>query len=232
MAKPLCIVIHGFTGNPQEVAPVADALSRVGFDVLTPLLPGHYPSRKRMDKVQSSSWISSINELLERALDENREIHIVGFSMGALIAILMGHRHSVQSLVLLSPAVYVGTPNVFMTRSKQVLRFLRENQSWSKNTLRNQLVSLRAAPLYNVLQFQKVVREAKKAVPHLRAPICLIHGLNDELVDPKSSEWIYQRCASQEKELHMLTHSGHLICHDIEADILTHLVTEFLSRHS
>lgn len=130
-----------------------------------PLLPGHHHSRKRMDKVQSSNWIHAIEELIGRAMNEKRAIHVIGFSMGALITVITGYRYAIRTLVLLSPAVYVVTPNVLvMIRSKQIFKLLRENRSSFKNTLRNNIASPRSAPLYNVLQFQKVVRDAKKVV--------------------------------------------------------------------
>jgi len=210
---------------------LAEALSRSGYDVVTPLLPGHHHTKKRMKKVQASDWIHTIEELTERAMNEKRTIHLIGFSMGAMIAAIMGYRYSIRTLVLLSPAVYVVTPNVLVTRSKQTFKLMRENRSLFKKTMRNNFVSLRSAPLYNVLQFQKVVREAKKAIPYVKIPICIIHGLEDEIVDPKSSEWIYKAVASQEKELYILSHSGHLVCHDVEINLIVQTVTHFLKKH-
>lgn len=184
-----------------------------------------------MDKVQSSNWIYAIEELIETAMHENRTIHIIGFSMGALIAVIVAYRYAIRTVVLLSPAVYTITPNVLMIRSKRILNLLRENRPLFKDTLRNHIRSLRSAPLYNIVQFQKVVRDAKKVVPYLTVPVCVIHGIKDELVDPKSSEWIYKTISSQEKELYLLSHSGHGLCHDIEAPRLVQKVIHFLKKH-
>ena len=35
------LVLHGFTGNPQSLRPLAEAVADAGFTVDLPLLPGH-----------------------------------------------------------------------------------------------------------------------------------------------------------------------------------------------
>ena len=35
------LVVHGFTGNPQSMRPLAEALAAAGHTVSLPLLPGH-----------------------------------------------------------------------------------------------------------------------------------------------------------------------------------------------
>lgn len=231
MSRPLCILIHGFTGNSVEVLPLAEALSQSGYDVETPLLPGHHHVKRRMAKVQAFEWIYAIEELTKRAIHEQRTIHLIGFSMGAMIALILGCRYPVRTLVLLSPPVYVFTPNVLIGRSKRTLRLLRKNRSSYMNTMRNNFTGLFSTPLYNVAQFHKVVRDAKKAVPFLRTPVCIVHGLEDEIVDPKSSEWIYTTVSSPNRELHILPHSGHVVCHGLEVNLLVETVISFLKKH-
>jgi pimeloyl-ACP methyl ester carboxylesterase len=37
----VCLLFHGFTSGPYQFAPLAERLHRAGYNVLTPLLPGH-----------------------------------------------------------------------------------------------------------------------------------------------------------------------------------------------
>ncbi len=36
-----CLLVHGFTGTPQNVRPLADYLARRGLAVSAPRMPGH-----------------------------------------------------------------------------------------------------------------------------------------------------------------------------------------------
>ncbi|WP_284285259.1 hypothetical protein [Alicyclobacillus fastidiosus] len=115
-----------------------------------------------MDKATASDWIGAIEELTKRAIYEKRVVHLIGFSMGAMIAAIIASRHSIRTLVLLSPAVYIVTPNVLLTRSRRMVKLVRENRFLFSQAMRNEFTSMGSAPLYNVLQFQKVIRDAKK----------------------------------------------------------------------
>ncbi len=232
MPHDLCVVVHGFTGNPSEVAPLGQALKELGYDVVMPLLPGHNLTKARMERVEASNWINAIDRIIAQAKEQNRVIHMVGFSMGAMIAALMAKRFSLRSLVLLSPSVYVVTPNVLLTRTKKTIQLLKQNHSLLKSRVKTNLMSARSAPLYNVYQFNKVIRQAKKAIPYIDVPVCIIHGLEDEIVDPISSKWIFNTIASHEKELHHLHSSGHLVCHSVDSDMLIETVCRFLQKHS
>jgi carboxylesterase len=231
MNQHLCVIIHGFTGNPWEVEPLAKALERNGYEVMTPLLPGHSNEEERMEKVTSLDWIQVIEKIVENAIEENKEIHMIGFSMGAMIASLMTCRYKISTLVLLSPSVYVLTPHVIKTRIKSFFQLTRKNRSLLGYTILNNLSSMRSTPLYNVFQFQKIVSHAKKIFQHIYIPICIIHGQKDEIVDPRSSEWIYRVAPSKEKELHYLPNSRHLICQDCEVDTVIQTIIKFLEKY-
>lgn len=231
MQKELCVLIHGFAGNPQEVAPLAHALERKGYEVVTPLLPGHHSDKKRMEKITASDWLQVIEEIVRQAIDEKKDIHLIGFSMGAMIASIMASRYQIATLVLLSPSVYVFTPFVLKMRMEKFFQYIRKNRSLPVQTMLSNRALISSVPIHNVLQFQKIVRHAKRIFRHISVPICIIHGQMDETVDPKSSEWIFRAALSKEKELHYLPLSKHHICHDCEGDTVIQMVTAFLEKH-
>src|SRR5580658_8361282 len=47
------LVLHGFTGNPRSMRPLAEAFADAGFSVDLPLLPGHGTS---VDDLLTTSW--------------------------------------------------------------------------------------------------------------------------------------------------------------------------------
>ena len=50
------LVLHGFTGNPQSMRPLAMALGNAGFTVDLPLLPGHGTSVADMIPTRWEDW--------------------------------------------------------------------------------------------------------------------------------------------------------------------------------
>ncbi|MCM2532768.1 alpha/beta fold hydrolase [Neobacillus pocheonensis] len=233
MHKDLCIIIHGFAGNPWEIEPLAHALERMGYEVMTPLLPGHRMNKGRMGKATSLDWLQMMEKIVKQAMEENKKIHLIGFSMGAMIASIMAYRNQISTLVLLSPAVYAVTPYLLKMKLEQFFHRprTRENRLLSGQRILKNPSFIRSTPLYNLFQFQKIVREAKMIFQHISIPICIIHGQKDETIDPKSSELIYRVVSSKEKELHYLPHSKHHICQDCEVDTVIQIVTKFLEKY-
>lgn len=227
MQRELCIIIHGFAGNLQEVEPLAHALTEMDYEVITPLLPGHSKDKRRMEKVTALDWLEMIEKMIRRAIEEGKHIHLIGFSMGAMIASIMADRYKITTLVLLSPAVYVLTPHVLRMR----LRELFHSLVLTDRSVRGDQLFIRSIPIHNVFQFQKIVRQAKRIFRWISVPICIIHGQKDETVDPKSSEWIFRIVSSKDKELHYLPHSRHHICLGSESSTVIQTVSEFLEKH-
>lgn len=231
MNQELCIIIHGFSGNPWEVEPLAKALEQMGYEVITPLLPGHSIDNERMAKVTALDWIQMIERMVKQAIEEKKEIHMIGFSMGAMIASMMAYRYQLSTLVLLSPAVYVLTPNLLRMKLEKFFLQTRKDRALSNQTVPKNLSFIRSVPLYNFFQFHKLIRQAKGIFQHISIPICIIHGQKDETVDPKSSELIYSAASSTEKELHYLPLSRHHICQDCEAESVIQTVINFLKKY-
>ena len=53
------LVLHGFTGNPQSMRPLAEALAKAGLTVDMPLLPGHGTAVEDMLPTRWEDWSSA-----------------------------------------------------------------------------------------------------------------------------------------------------------------------------
>ena len=100
--------------------------------------------------------------------------------MGAMIASIIANRYQVSTIILLSPAVYVLTPYLLKMKLEKFLQQTRKNHTLSDHTIVINQSFIRSTPIYNVLQFQKIVRQAKRIFQHISIPICIIHGQKDE----------------------------------------------------
>ena len=53
------LLLHGFAGNPGEVEPLRDFLTKQGYRVECPLLPGHGKTKSELSKTTHDDWIMS-----------------------------------------------------------------------------------------------------------------------------------------------------------------------------
>ncbi|MCL6452155.1 MAG: alpha/beta fold hydrolase [Alicyclobacillus sp.] len=229
MSKGVCILIHGFTGTPQDLEPLATALRAQGYTVHCPLLAGHGGTREDLESATATAWVDSVGPLVRTALTQG-PVHLVGFSMGAMIAAILAASYPIASVTMLAPAVfYVGTQKLF----RQIAGVIKETWDAPRPSayLKDRINRISQMPLSSVKQFRRVVLMGKAAIPKMVAPLCIVQGLLDETVEPRGANWVYQYAGSAEKSLYWLPASRHLICHGPEADRAAEMVCTFIRSH-
>jgi carboxylesterase len=100
------LVLHGFTGNPQSMRPLALALAKAGFTVDLPLLPGHGTALDDMLDTRWQDW-SAASESAYRALaDRCDKVVVVGLSMGGTLTCWLAEHHpDIAGIALVNPQI-------------------------------------------------------------------------------------------------------------------------------
>jgi carboxylesterase len=225
----VCLLIHGFTGTPYEVQPLADRLRAEGYQVVTPLLAGHGGTRQDMERTTWVDWIRSAERVLVDLFRQEQSVHLIGFSMGGLIAAYLAVKYAnrVRSLTLLSAAVFMG-------RARQMLRHIAEavqetvRTKQSHDDLTRYINKMKNTPLRAVVNFRRLVRAIKPVLPRVQVPVLILQGELDELVEPRSALYLYEIVQSKTKYVRFLPKSKHMVCHDCEAEQLMRWVVDFL----
>ncbi len=100
------LVLHGFTGNPQALRPVAEALAAAGFTVELPLLPGHGTHVEDMLETGWKDWSGAAAEAfagLEKRCDE---LVVVGLSAGGAITCWLAEQHpAIRCIAVVNPMI-------------------------------------------------------------------------------------------------------------------------------
>jgi carboxylesterase len=214
----VCLLLHGFTGGPYEVQPLAEALKADGYHTIVPTLTGHQVSLG-LHSVSYTDWLDDVHRYMGEALELAESVDLVGFSMGGLLAAYAANRYRVRRLVLLSAAVIYVSPGRF-TRS--MVEMLRHKDYSHFNRAAG--TSLRAA-----WQFTRLAKLLRSEFTRLKVPTLIVQGEQDHIVHPLSARWIYSR-VNAPKEMLMFPNSKHMVCQDTEAEQIIRSVRQFLKR--
>lgn len=201
-----CLLIHGFTGGVHEMAPLAEFLTIKGFRVGTFTLSGHGGSRRDMQDAGSREWIASAEEELKTLLDEHEQVHLIGFSTGALIATRLAafYKERIASLTLLSAPVFPLHPPAIvrtLVQPKMVGRYIR---------------NFFVVPPRATREFYRIVDESLEWYEDAIAPALVVQGAKDHLVKPRSAPYLHEHLGAARKRLLVLPQSGHLVCHSVD----------------
>lgn len=227
MAMIGCLCIHGFTGSPGEVAPLAEYLrKRTDWMIKTPTLPGH-GQRLQLKGITYDQWFRSAEEELQALMERCETVYVVGFSMGGVIAVYLAEKYKIDKLVLLSAAFYYVNPRQLIKDIHEIIRdgwrSFRENPLFIR--YKNKIF---ATPLTAILEFRKLVNEVRPLLPRVRVPALIVQGEKDGIVPPKSARYLYERIGSEKKKLLFLPDSYHHVCYGPDRHILFMEVENFL----
>ncbi|WP_238653611.1 alpha/beta hydrolase [Paenibacillus piscarius] len=213
-----CLLIHGFTGGEYEVAPLALFLERNGYPSRTFTLSGHGGSKRDLLHSSRSDWMQSAEDELVRLLDRDAEVHLIGFSTGALIASRLSVEYSprIKSLTLLSTPVFPLNPG-------EILRTLVRPEM-----IRNYLRKWGSTPMKATLEFQRLVRESFGIYPQVELPTLIVQGRRDHLVKLKSAGYLNQTIPAGCKQVLIMEKSGHMVCHSDESPAMMDEVLRFI----
>ena len=228
MMDEQCILIHDFTGSPAELDPLADALKSAGYQVTCPVLYGHGGSRDELKRATASSWVMSVQPLVEEQLKRG-PVHLVGFCMGAMIATILAKKFPVASVTMLAPAVYYSSSKQMFHQMARLIKASWDKSGSRLDHLRNRMEAISQTPLPSVRQFRRLIQTARPSLSELTVPLCVIQGEQDEVVEPRSAVYVYNAVQSMQKEVHYLKQSEHMLCLGPEADTVNALVLSFLA---
>lgn len=209
-----CLVLHGFGGSPAEVRPVIDHLVRKGFTVSAPVLPGHGAEAGELGRTRFRHWVRAAERELLRLQGEGRRtpVHLVGFSMGGLIALWLAARHGAASVTALA--------------APTLLRDTRQLESPLSRYLPHG-----AAPQPAVRSLARLAGLVRRQLPLVQAPVQALQGDRDSWIDPESGAYLVARAASQAKRLLLLPGRDHFLGLERGRDEVARLTAEWIEAH-
>lgn len=100
------LVLHGFTGNPQSMRGLAEALAGPGLAVELPLLPGHGTSIEDMLPTRWKDWSTAAEDVYTELASRSRRVVVAGLSMGGALAVWLATRHpDIAGVVAINPFI-------------------------------------------------------------------------------------------------------------------------------
>ena len=100
------LVLHGFTGSPHSMRPIAESLANHGYSVEVPRLPGHGTTTEDLVPMRWPDWSQAAEASFEALAARCGAVALVGLSMGGGLSCWLAARHpEVVALVVVNPLV-------------------------------------------------------------------------------------------------------------------------------
>ena len=225
------LLIHGFTASPAEMLPLGEYLHHRGISCLGVRLAGHGTSLRDLLDTSWLDWYAAAAEGLEELDKYCDQVFVAGLSMGGLLAVLLAREYPqrLRGLSLLAPAFYPCSPFLFLASWLRPFVKTIHKSERSKTYLReNDLFSYPSMPLPALTQLYRLIKEGRRALPHIVHPTQIFLGKQDHTVKPASGLHLFNCLGCEKKGLIYLPNSGHILTVEPDAPTLFAAVYRFI----
>ncbi len=226
------LLLHGFSGDPQELVPLGAGLAAAGFAVQIPVLPGHGGVPHDLADHTWRDWLAAARAALSAMRGQHRQMIVGGFSMGGALASLLAAEQPLDGLLLLSvpTALAPAWAMRLVPLIKHVMPDFRPlaKADFSDQQVRAQIqqfdpevdlddLAVQAVlrqhirmPLAALGELVALLRAARQVIPSITTPTLIMHGTQDETAHARSAVELARRLAGP-VELAWWEGAGHML---------------------
>ena len=214
------LFVHGFTGSPASMRPWAEYFAERGYTVRMPLLPGHGTSPEEMNETTWDQWYAGAEQPYLELVEKCEKVFVCALSMGGALTLRLAALHEPVGIVLVNPLIHIKGINRLLIPIVSKLVGMRPAVGNDiKKPVTNEYAYDRT-PLKAVASLLKLLADVRSRTNQVKVPLLLLHSVDDHLVAPSNSEWIFANVSSPVKEEILLKDSYHVATLDYDAPII------------
>jgi carboxylesterase len=214
-----CLLVHGFTGTPNEMRGLGRYLADEGHTVLGVRLFAHSLDPRDMMRAAWRDWAASVEDGYWMLREAGRDVVVLGLSMGGVLALELASRLPVAGVVAMStPTSLPKDWRVNFTRQLSlIMPYVDKGPSdWVDPAVEATHVDYPRYPVRAIGELRALLAELQRALPHVTAPTLVIHSRTDGGVAPENAEAVFAALGAAQRELLWIERSGHVVTEDID----------------
>lgn len=227
------LVLHGFTGSPVSMRPLAERFAEAGFAVELPRLPGHGTHVDDMVPTTFADWLAEAERALAalRRRTPDGRVLVAGLSMGGALTCALGERHQdLAGIIVINAPVAV--PDEMATAIEQMLEGGMEVMDSIGGDIADpdaDEASYDQTPLRPLLSMIEAGAPLRAALGDITCPVLVITSRQDHVVNPGDSDVIAEAVTGPVERL-WLEKSFHVATLDYDRAELEDAAVAFAAR--
>jgi len=229
------LVLHGFTGCPQSMRPIAEAFAAAGYTVELPRLPGHGTTVEDMAQYVFADWAATVEAAYADLAARTDSVVVVGLSMGGTLTLTLAAAHpEIAGIVLVNAAA---EPDDFAPLAELAHGLLAQGEQFMQGVgndlARPGVVELAypTMPLRSLVSLAEALVTLKDRLSSIGQPALILRSAVDHVVPPGSATLLDARLTGPH-ELVTLERSYHVATLDFDADVIIERTLAFAAAVS
>lgn len=213
------LCVHGYTSSAYDYIELAKYLARKNITTKAVLLDGHGTSPDHLLNKTDADWKRSIRKGMRELRRHAEKVYICGDSMGGNLAIWYASRHKVDGIISIGTPILIKRERLYKVLYPILKHFKIYQKKWYHTIhLPKEIVKKRKTysviPLKSTFYAAKVIRESKRLLGRVKAPILIMQSTTDWGVGAGSVDHIYRKVSSRIKQVVWLENMYHVLIVD------------------
>jgi carboxylesterase len=226
-------LVHGFTGNPYSMRPLAEQLAARGFPVDVPRLPGHGTDVQDMRQTRYTDWRAEVLRLVDRLKEQSERVVLVGLSTGGTLVLDVASSGERALSAIATINAHVLEREGFVVKLAPVLERIMPVAPASLAGMRSDDiakpgVSERAYGWVPTAAGNSLLRElprVREQIPRLACPVLVAYSPQDHTVPPDNSRAVLRLLAEKQPFELVLERSFHVATMDYDLELIADRIT-------
>jgi carboxylesterase len=210
-----CLLIHGFTGAPDEMLPLGKHLSSLHHHtVLGIRLAGHATRMKDLNRTRWEDWAASVEDGLHLLRGMADQVFLLGHSMGGVLALYAAANYQVDGVIAMSTPYQLRKDwrlPIAEYLSPFIPSIAKGSPEWEQQHAANQEPSYLRYPTRAIAEMRDLLAAMRNALPDITAPTLMMHSKEDRSAPFENLEQISSHLGNQRKESLAIEKGGHMI---------------------
>ena len=226
--KRAVLLLHGFTGNTNDVKRLGKYLADRNYTVHAPLYKGHGGGPDLLIQSNPTEWWNSViegyDELRNRGFEE---IAVAGVSLGGIFSLKLGEERPTKAIVTMSaPAMSKSTDSLQNRIVDYAINYKKLSGTYDEAIdSRSKIAELVKMPSLNYLQ--SMINETSEKLNVIQTPVHILRGLEDDEYYCESADLIYSSVNSRIKSVKTFINSGHILTLGKERELVFEEIYRF-----
>lgn len=227
------LVLHGFTGSPVSMRPLAEALSEAGFAVEMPRLPGHGTAVEDLVETGWDDWLTEADRALTalQARCPDGRVVVAGLSMGGALTTALAQGHPELAGIVLINAPVAAPPELAASLEEMLAGGMEIIDSIGGDIADPDAdeASYDATPLRSLVTMLMAAEDVRARLAEIQQPTLIITSRQDHVVNPEDSDVLAEHISGPVERV-WLEKSFHVATLDYDRAEVEHRTVEFARR--
>ncbi len=222
------LLLHGFTGNTNDVKRLGRFLSERNYTVHAPLYKGHGGDPNTLIQTDPLDWWNSVLEGYDALRNRGyEEIAVAGVSLGGIFSLKLGEERPTKAIVAMSaPALAKSVDSLQSRIIDYTIKYKKLSGTFNEDTDNPQELAKKFR-MPSLEYLQRMINDTSAKLQTIQTPVHILRGLRDDEYYCESADLIYNSVKSRIKSVKSFINSGHILTLDQEKELVFEEIYRF-----